>query len=49
MIGSSDVRERFVYEIHSAVVLTATQRSQITVIAEYMQPANMHLEAIVAP
>lgn len=49
IVGSHLERERFVYEIHSAVALTAIQRTQITTLAEYMQPANMHLTSIVEP
>ncbi len=42
-------RDRYSYEIVSPVLLTDTQRDQITQIAEYMHPAHTHLRQIVEP
>lgn len=42
-------RDRYSYEIVSPVILTETQRDQITEIATYMHPAHTHLRQIVEP
>jgi phage tail-like protein len=42
-------RERFTFEIHSAVTLTTEQRERIEIIANYMKPERTHLLRIVGP
>lgn len=48
-LGSSDTGNRFTFFVVSPIVLTASQREEITKIAEYMKAAWEHLGGIVEP
>jgi phage tail-like protein len=49
ILGPGTSYALYSFEVVSPVILTATQREQITTIANYMKPAHTHLISIVEP